>query len=256
MTGGTGWRIGVVGVCLVGGTLLGTARSYSHGSYPQGAYPPGTYSRGEDIRNRSVDLSILVKEAGRRVAVAGAKAATAAQDIDFLADADASPQLAKVRQQVAALRPAAALTPVTGPALRVSMSDAPRDSDGNFPVGVDPDDLIVHQQDVQSVVNALWAGGAEAMTIMDQRVVTTSAVRCIGNTLLLAGRTYSPPFLVTAIGNADRMAGALAAEPGVTLLKTYVQKFGLGFQIDPVDTVTFPAYAGLIRLTAAHQEKR
>ena len=256
MIGGTGWRIGVVGVCLVGGTLLGTARSYSHGAYSHGAYSWGAYSRGGDIRNRSVDLSVLVKDAGRRVAIAGSKASTAQQEIDFLAGADASPQLARVRQQVAALRPAAALTSVTGPAIRVSMSDAPRDSDGKYPVGVNPDDLIVHQQDVQSVVNALWAGGAESMMIMDQRVVTTSAVRCIGNTLLLQGRTYSPPFLVTAIGNADRMAGALAAEPGVALLQTYVQKFGLGFQIDPVENVIFPAYAGLIRLTAAHQEKR
>ena len=57
---------------------------------------------------------------------------------------------------------------------------------------VAPDDLVVHQQDVQSVVNALWAGGAEAMMIMDQRVVNTSAVRCIGNTLLLQGRRTRP----------------------------------------------------------------
>ncbi len=57
-----------------------------------------------------------------------------------------------------------------------------------------PDDLVVHQQDVQAVVNALWAGGADAVQVMDQRLLSTSAVRCVGNTLLLNGRVYSPPY--------------------------------------------------------------
>jgi uncharacterized protein YlxW (UPF0749 family) len=106
------------------------------------------------------------------------------------------------------------------------------------------------------VVNALWAGGAEAMTVMDQRVVTTSAVRCIGNTLLLQGRAYSPPFLIAAIGNATRMSNALDAEPGVALFQTFVQKYRLGFQIDRVADVQIPAYAGVVRLTAAHRKSR
>ena len=235
------WKVASVGIFLIAGVLLGTARSFS---------------QGEDIRNRSVDLSVLVKGAGDRVATAAAQAASVQADINALAGSDKSPQVAKARQQATALAQAAGLTALRGPALRVSLSDAQRDSDGNSPAGVAPDDLVVHQQDVQSVVNALWAGGAEAMMIMDQRVVTTSAVRCIGNTLLLQGRTYSPPFVVTAIGNATSMSQALDAEPGVALFQTYVQKFQLGFEIDQVKDVTLPAYAGLIRMTAAHQEKK
>jgi uncharacterized protein YlxW (UPF0749 family) len=235
------WRIGAVVIALVAGVLLGTAKSYSH---------------GEDIRNRSVDLSALVQDAGQRVATAESKAAGLQKDIDSLAGSDLSPQVAEARSAAEALSAAAGLTAVSGPALRVSLSDAHRDASGNYPEGVDPDDLVVHQQDVQSVVNAMWAGGAEAMMIMDQRVVTTSAVRCIGNTLLLQGRTYSPPFVITAIGDSTRMSRALDAEPGVALFQTYVQKYDLGFEIDPVKDVTLPAYAGLIRLSAAHQEKK
>ncbi|SDO58186.1 Uncharacterized conserved protein YlxW, UPF0749 family [Nakamurella panacisegetis] len=235
------WKSASIGVFLVAGALLGTARSYSH---------------GEDIRNRSVDLSVLVKGAGSRVDAAQARAASLQSDINALAGSDVSPQVAKARQRASALAGAAGLTAVKGPALRVSLSDAQRDSDGNYPAGVAPDDLVVHQQDVQSVVNALWAGGAEAMMIMDQRVVTTSAVRCIGNTLLLQGRTYSPPFVITAIGDATKMSRALDTEPGVALFQTYVQKFQLGFEIDQVKDVTLPAYAGLIRMTAAHQETK
>ena len=235
------WRIGTVVVCLLAGILLGTARSYSH---------------GEDIRNRSVDLSAVVTGAGARVAAAQAKAAALQQSVDALAGSDVSPQVATVRAAAQPLQRVAGLTAVRGPGLRVSLDDAHRDADGNYPAGVDPDDLVVHQQDVQSVVNALWAGGAEAMMIMDQRVVTTSAVRCIGNTLLLQGRAYSPPFVVTAIGDSTRMSKALDTEPGVALFQTFVHKYQLGFDIEPVGAVELPAYTGIVRLTAAHQVAR
>jgi len=228
-------------VCLLAGVLLGTTRAYSH---------------GQDIRNPSVDLSVLVTGAGNRVIAAQAKAAAAQLQIDALAGSDVSPQVALDRAKARQLESAAGLTTVRGPALRVSLSDARRDAAGNYPEGVDPDDLVVHQQDVQSVVNAMWAGGAEAMMIMDQRVVTTSAVRCIGNTLLLQGRAYSPPFVITALGDSAKMASALDREPGVALFQTYVQKYQLGFEIDRVNDVTFTAYGGLIRMTAAHQEKK
>jgi uncharacterized protein YlxW (UPF0749 family) len=89
--------------------------------------------------------------------------------------------------------------------------------------------------------------------IMDQRVLTTSAVRCIGNTLLLQGRTYSPPFVVTAIGDADAMVAALDDQPGVRLYRQYVDKFQLVYDVTPVDNVTLPAYDGPIRLSAAKQ---
>ena len=179
---------------------------------------------------------------------------TVPRRIDAAADGDVSPKVEAARAGVAALEPAAGLIPVVGPGISVSMSDAPRDADGNYPAGVEPDDLVVHQQDVQAVVNALWAGGAEAMMIMDQRVLTTSAVRCIGNTLLLQGRTYSPPFVVTAIGDADAMSAALDVQPGVQLLLQYVNKYQLGYEVRVLDSVELPAYDGPLRLAVARQE--
>lgn len=247
------WRAAPLVVCVIAGVLFGTA----HAS-----------SQGKDIDNRSVALSAVVKDAETRVAAAAAQAQALQDQVDAAAAGDLSPQVEAVRQQASALDAAAGLTALSGPGLRVALSDAPRDADGNYPAGVDPDDLVVHQQDVQSVVNALWAGGAEAMMIMDQRVLTTSAVRCIGNTLLLQGRTYSPPFVITAIGDPDRMREMMAAEPGVRLFQKYVDKFDLGFEIDErrgsstaagsagasadgSDVWTVPAYDDPIRLATA-----
>ena len=90
------------------------------------------------------------------------------------------------------------------------------------PGGLGPDDLVVHQQDVQAVVNALWRGGADGVQVMDQRLIATSAVRCVGNTLILQGRVYSPPFTVTAVGDprpAQRRPGRRAGRPAVPRLR-------------------------------------
>ena len=123
----------------------------------------------------------------------------------------------------------AGMDPVHGPGLVVTLNDAQRDAKGRFPRDASPDDLVVHQQDIQAVLNALWSAGAEAIQMQDQRIIATSAPRCVGNTLLLNGRTYSPPYMITAIGDAAAMQAALAAAPLVILYKQYVVRFGLGY---------------------------
>src|SRR5262249_55282869 len=112
-------------------------------------------------------------------------------------------------------------------------------------------DVVVHQQDVQSVVNALWAGGAEAMTIMGVRVISTSAVRCVGNTLLLHGRVYSPPFRIAAIGGADRMRAQLDSDPGVRAFQDAVAAFGLGYTVEPSNDISAPPFTGSVGLDYA-----
>lgn len=49
--------------------------------------------------------------------------------------------------------------------------------------------------------------------MQDQRIIAMSIARCVGNTLLLNGRTYSPPYTIAAIGDAAAMQAALAAAP-------------------------------------------
>lgn len=166
--------------------------------------------------------------------------------------ATAGGEVSQVGAQGAALLGPAGFLPVTGPSLTVSLDDAPRNAKvaTGYPAP-QPDDLVVHQQDVQAVVNALWAGGATAMTIMGQRVIATSAVRCVGNTLLLQGRVYSPPFVVTAIGDPGKMESALHAAPGVRLFEQYVRAYGLRLGVSRAGNTRLPGYDGPISLTHA-----
>ncbi|MEX5636039.1 DUF881 domain-containing protein [Parafrankia sp. FMc2] len=140
------------------------------------------------------------------------------------------------------------LTAVRGPAVTVELDDAARETRGRpLPAGIrspGPNDLVVHQQDVQAVVNALWAGGAEAMAIMNHRVTPRTAVRCVGNTLLLEGRVYSPPFRISAIGDQTALRGALDGDPGVQLYRDYVAAYGLGYRVVADPDLLLPAHSG------------
>ena len=212
-------------------------------------------SGGTDLRaGRFSDLASLVNQQSQQVQALRARARTLSEQVNALSGRIGSHHVSKARQEALALRGPVGLNPVTGPGLTVTLDDAP--SDVIASADTNPNNLVVHQQDIQAVANALWAGGAEAMMIMDQRVLTTSAVRCIGNTLLLQGRTYSPPFVVTAIGNAAAMSAALDNEPGVQLLLQYVNKYQLGYEVKVVDTAALPAYDGPVRMTTARQEGR
>ena len=140
------------------------------------------------------------------------------------------------------------LTPVSGPAVTVTLDDAPASVAAN---GIDPDLLVVHQQDIQAVVNALWTGGAEAMTIQDQRVISTTAVKCVGNTVVLHGIPYSPPYEITAIGDQARLRAALAESEPIQIYQQYVEAYGLVLREKSEPKVTLPGHEGSLDLTHA-----
>jgi uncharacterized protein YlxW (UPF0749 family) len=131
----------------------------------------------------------------------------------------------------------AGLVPVHGPGLRVVLDDSDLKTS---PTG-NVNDLVVHSQDIQAVVNALWRAGAEAVAVNDERLVSTSAVLCVGNTLLLNGTVHSPPYRIAAIG-ASR--ARFDADDLVKALHDEANTFGLLFSITSDGNVVLPAYGG------------
>jgi len=211
-------------------------------------------AQGTTLRDdRNPQLSSLIADRQRQIDQQAHEAALLRRQVDQQttlaggSDADIAEQQLRADSR----RAGAGLSALHGPGLTVRLNDAPRRPDGSLPQGASPDDLVVHQQDVQAVVNALWAGGADAMTIMGVRVISTSAVRCVGNTLLLNGRVYSPPFVITAIGDPDRMRAALDQAPGVRAFQEAATAFGLDYQVKPEGDVTVPAYDGSTSLQYA-----
>lgn len=139
------------------------------------------------------------------------------------------------------------LVPLTGPAVTVTLTDAPQKGNGE----ANPDDLVVHQQDLQAVINAMWRGGALGIQVMDQRLINTSAVRCVGNTLILQGRVYSPPFVVTGVGDQAAIETELKNDEYLRGYQAAVEFFGLGWEQTRQVSYTLPAYDGPLNISQA-----
>ncbi|MCW2643007.1 MAG: hypothetical protein JWP76_5313 [Dactylosporangium sp.] len=214
-----------------------------------------TTANGTDLRDdRRPELANLITARKLDVATAEKRASNLRRQIESQTKAQAGSDapVAEQRARGQAQLGAAGLVAVHGPGVTVRLNDAPRRPDGSRPTG-SPDDLVIHQQDVQAVVNALWSGGSEAMSIMGVRVISTSAVRCVGNTLLLDGRVYSPPFVVTAIGDPLLLQRALDGSDGVRALHAAATDFGLGYEVKVEGDVTVPAYEGSVALRSAQR---
>lgn len=197
-------------------------------------------ARGTDLRpDRSSDLAQLVAQAQQRNQDLTEHATELRQQNDELAAGQGVAPAIEVFESDDVLL--TGLAAVKGPAVRVTLTDAPVDF---APPGVDGDLLIVHEQDIQQVVNALWQAGAEAMTIQGQRVVATTAVKCVGNTVVLHGTPYAPPYVITAIGEVGQLEAGLAADEGVKIYRQYAQAYQLGYAQARLDQVTMPAYSG------------
>jgi uncharacterized protein YlxW (UPF0749 family) len=208
-------------------------------------------ARGTQLRSEQADLAGLIRDETARLQARQDRVVElrAQTDRDTTAVAAGSAAIRALQRRQNTLVDAAGVRPVHGPALQVTLDDAPRDEP--VPADAMPDDLVVHQQDVQGVVNALWAGGAEAMMLQDQRVIATSAVRCVGNTLILQGRVYSPPYVITAVGDVAGMREALDDSPEVSYYLQYVAALNLGWRVTRIDDAELPGFAGSLTLDHA-----
>lgn len=225
-------RLATLGVFALAGLIFWISFNTAHGT--------NLRSDGSMLR-----LSDLIQERSRQNAQLDSAAAGVRGQVDSLARRD-SGSTSGEKRKLSGLERSAGTSKVSGPGLKVTLDDAPSNATAQVP-GVpepQPNDLVIHQQDLQAVVNALWKGGAKGIKIMDQRLIGTSAVRCVGNTLILQGRVYSPPYRITAVGDRKRLHEALDSAPAIRNYQEYVDAYGLGWKVEDPDHVTLPGYSG------------
>jgi uncharacterized protein YlxW (UPF0749 family) len=229
------WRAGAPVALLCAGLLFATS---------------ATNARGTDLRpSRNTTLAGLVEEQSRRSDALAKQAASLRKDIDELQtqqggiDGRMSASLAALARQVGT-------TPVTGPGIAVTLEDAPKKVLEENP-DIDADWLVIHQQDIQAVVNALWAGGADAISIQGHRIISTTGIKCVGNSVVLHGVPYLPPYRIHAVGDPAELQKALDDSKYIDNLQDYVVRFQLGYEVRPQRTVSMPAYEGTLTLEHA-----
>ena len=147
-------------------------------------------------------------------------------------------------------RIAAGLIPLTGSGIVLQLEDSlePADPEGNT------SDLLVGARDLRTIVEELWAAGAEAVAVNGERITPTTAVIDIGPSILVNSAYLAGPYQVTALGPDDLYA-RLSASPGfVDFIRARAEAWGLRVSIAEPESVDIPAFAGTVTLRYARPQ--
>jgi uncharacterized protein YlxW (UPF0749 family) len=212
-------------------------------------------SEGTDLRpGRYTDLASLVEAEVDERAELQDRVATLKEQVDRLTEQVDDADVRRLRREIDDLKDPAGLEPRSGPGITVTLSDAPEDlieqaAEDDLDVNL----WVVHQQDIQAVVNAMWAGGATAVIIEGERVVTTTGIKCEGNAVQLQGVPYPEPYEIQAVGDPDAIEAALDANSAVSGFREDAAdpEIQVGWDLDVEDRIEAPAYDGLQDITYA-----
>lgn len=221
-----------------------------------------TNSEGTDLRpGRYTDLASLTEAESRAYQDLQAESTELKAEVDRLTGEVDDARVRREERRADRLRGRAGLMAVTGPGVTVVMSDADQDvleaavqgSEDGSDADLNLFPFVVHQQDIQAVVNALWAGGARAVTIQGQRIVTTTGIKCTGSAVQLQGVPYPAPYTIQAVGDPADLVDALDADSDVSGFRADADRpeVGVGWELEELDRVEAPAYAGLLDIDQA-----
>ncbi|MGB0099599.1 MAG: DUF881 domain-containing protein, partial [Nocardioides sp.] len=186
------WRVGTPIVVLLCGTLFVVSAASSDGTDLR----PGRYT----------DLASLVQNEADEYDGLRSKVSDLDAEVARLSSAMSDRDVNRYHRRIDELEDPAGLRPRSGPGLTITLSDAPEEVINAATGNVNP--LLVHQQDIQAVVNALWKGGATAVTIAGQRIVSTTGIKCEGNAVQLQGVPYPQPYTIEAVGDQGELLTA------------------------------------------------
>lgn len=214
-------RLMLVAGVAAAALLIALAGQQAHARAPAAARARGALVAAVDRQTRAVaSLSAQVTQL---------QSATEALRSRGLAGSGAGASLAA---QVAAQDLAAGAIPVVGPGVFVRLADASGATHNQ-----------VQDRDLQAVVNALWAAGAEAIAINGERLTAQSAIRAAGDAILVDLQPVDPPYVVSAIGDPVGVETAFADSPAAARMRSYAQLYGLGFRYARVRSLRLPAAA-------------
>jgi uncharacterized protein YlxW (UPF0749 family) len=218
------------------GLLLATAALQVRDRAPAAAQARDALTGEIDQRTATADrLEVDLQEL---------RASVAAAREDALGLTSTGSELAATLARLEAVTGAGA---VQGPGLVVHLEDA---ADADAEGGTDPragessTEGRVTDRDLQTIVNEIWAAGAEAVAINGQRLTSLSAIRSAGEAILVDFRPLSPPYDLIAVGDSDTMQSRLIDGFGGSYLQV-LRNYGIDYTVKTRDSVRLPAAAGL-----------
>lgn len=126
---------------------------------------------------------------------------------------------------------------VKGPGIKITAMDG----DINYNTGSDYEkrSKIIHDYDMNNIINAIRIAGAESISINNHRVALTTTVQCNGAFLLFEdGSLEMAPFNIYAIGDPETLKLTLAGE-GSYLKKLKAR--GIKIEIESSSEIKMPS---------------
>ncbi len=156
---------------------------------------------------------------------------------EYNTDVDRADMTAAMEEEALRLRMYNGLESVRGPGVVVTIDDGTRE----LYEGENINNVLVHDIDVLMIINELKRNGAEAVSVNGQRIIDSTAIYCSGYTIRINDVVYARPFVISAIGDAKRMASALVAPEGYG---TNLKEWGLLFEVETKDDILIEKYRG------------
>jgi uncharacterized protein YlxW (UPF0749 family) len=152
-----------------------------------------------------------------------------------------SDQTRELAREVANLRAHAGITPLRGPGVTVEVSNGRPSRDGQI-------GYLATYQDVQDVVNLLFTGGAEGISVNGRRITPLSAYRgSAGTAEIDDGPPLMAPFRIAAVGNRGQMEQLLGDAGNLGDLRHRQREFGVQLSFGGSPELSLPAFDGSLR---------
>ena len=122
------------------------------------------------------------------------------------------------------------------------------DSDMAVSENISTESMLIHDTDLRAIVNELNAAGAEAISINGQRILSNTAIRCVGPVIQVNGIKVAAPFSIKAIGNAKYLESALSIKGGIV---DSFEVYGIKIDITRENSITISKYDGKLSFSKA-----
>lgn len=129
------------------------------------------------------------------------------------------------------------LTALQGEGIIIRIEDAKEEVEG-----VSIERTVIHDSDIKAIVNDLCIAGAEAISVNGQRIVSTTAITCIGNVIKVNDEKIGNPFEIHAIGSKKLLEGSVLMN-GRTLSE--MKKDGIIVKVEASDSVVVSRFDGI-----------
>lgn len=143
-------------------------------------------------------------------------------------------QLDELESNVSRLEVRTGFSAVRGEGIRITVDNQP---------GVDVNNEI-RDEDLAYLVDGLWAAGAEAIAINDQRINLLGGIRNTSRAIHVNGRPVNAPYVISVIGDNDTLQARLLQSSQGQAWFALVNTFGFRYTSENVDDIRLPAAPG------------